>query len=75
MTLIGIADVTTDWRLRTAAQKGFKLFSSVESSTSAMRKAGSSIEGTLDGLLGRGRRCCRLHAEPSVVLVDPDQGG
>ncbi len=51
MTLVGVADVTTDWRLRAASQKGFRLFSSIESGTDAMRKAGFSIEGTLDSLL------------------------
>jgi glyceraldehyde-3-phosphate dehydrogenase (NAD(P)) len=51
MSLIGIADVATDWRLRTAVQKGFKLFSSVEGSADAMRKAGFAVAGTLDGLL------------------------
>jgi glyceraldehyde-3-phosphate dehydrogenase (NAD(P)) len=51
MTLAGVADVTTDWRLRTAAHKGYKLFSSIESGIDAMRKAGFVIEGTLDNLL------------------------
>jgi glyceraldehyde-3-phosphate dehydrogenase (NAD(P)) len=52
MELVGIADVATDWRLRTATQKGFKLFASVESSVDAMRKAGLPIAGMLDALLG-----------------------
>lgn len=52
MELVGIADIATDWRLRTAAQKGFKLFASLESSVDAMRQAGFNVAGTLDALLG-----------------------
>lgn len=52
MELVGIADITTDWRLRVAAQKGFKLFASLESSVDAMRQAGFKVAGTLDALLG-----------------------
>jgi glyceraldehyde-3-phosphate dehydrogenase (NAD(P)) len=52
MEFIGIADIATDWRLRTAAQKGFKLFASLESSADAMRKAGFEVAGTLDTLVG-----------------------
>lgn len=51
MVLVGIADIATDWRLRIAAQKGFKLFAPV-GSADAMRKAGFEIAGTLDVLLG-----------------------
>ncbi len=51
MELVGIADITTDWRLRVAAQKGFKLFASLESSVDAMRQVGFKVAGTLDALL------------------------
>lgn len=51
MTLVGIADIETDWRMRTALQKGFKLFASVEERADAMRKAGLDVTGTLDDLL------------------------
>jgi glyceraldehyde-3-phosphate dehydrogenase (NAD(P)) len=52
MELVGIADIATDWRLRIAAQKGFKLVASVESSVDVLRQAGFEIAGTLDTLLG-----------------------
>jgi len=52
MDLTGIADIATDWRLRTAASKGYKLFASVESSLDPMRKTGLPVVGTLDALLG-----------------------
>lgn len=51
MELVGIADIAADWRLRTAARKGFKLFASAESGVDAMRRAGFEIGGTLDALL------------------------
>lgn len=52
MELIGIADIAADWRLRSAAQKGFKLFASLESSADAMCKASFEVAGTLDTLVG-----------------------
>jgi glyceraldehyde-3-phosphate dehydrogenase (NAD(P)) len=52
MELAGIADIAADWRLRVAAQKGFKLFASLNSATEAMQKAGLSVTGGLDALLG-----------------------
>lgn len=52
MELVGIADIATDWRLRAAVYKGYKLFASSESSVDAMGKANLPIAGTLDALLG-----------------------
>ncbi|MFZ5790091.1 MAG: type II glyceraldehyde-3-phosphate dehydrogenase [Pseudomonadota bacterium] len=51
MELLGIADIETDWRMKTALQKGFRLFASLEDRADAMRKAGLEIAGTLDDLL------------------------
>lgn len=51
MELIGIADIETDWRMRTALKKGFRLFASLEDRVDAMRKAGLGVAGTLDDLL------------------------
>ena len=51
MELIGIADIETDWRMRTALGKGFRLFASLEDRVDAMRKAGLDISGVLDDLL------------------------
>jgi len=51
MELLGIADIETDWRIRTALHKGFRLFASLEDGAIAMRKAGLDIAGTLDDLL------------------------
>src|SRR5919106_6039453 len=51
MELVGIADIETDWRIRTALQKGFSLFASLEDRVDAMRKAGLEVAGTLDDLL------------------------
>ncbi len=51
MDLIGIADIESDWRMRTALRKGFGLFASLEDRAGTMRKAGLEIAGTLDELL------------------------
>lgn len=51
MKIVGIADIETDWRIKTALQKGFKLFASVDERADVMRKAGFEISGVLDDLL------------------------
>lgn len=48
MTLTGIADIATDWRMQTALRKGFRLFASVEAHAGTLRQAGLQIAGTLD---------------------------
>jgi glyceraldehyde-3-phosphate dehydrogenase (NAD(P)) len=53
MELLGIADIATDWRMKVATQKGYKLFASAEDSVGAMRNAGLKVAGTLDDLLGK----------------------
>lgn len=52
MELAGIADVEADWRMRSALQKGFKLFAAVDERVDAMCQAGLDLSGTLDNLLG-----------------------
>nr|CCD31981.1 Glyceraldehyde-3-phosphate dehydrogenase [Methylocystis sp. SC2] len=51
MELVGVADIATDWRLRPAACKGFKLFAASEDKLDAMREAGHEVAGALDALL------------------------
>ena len=52
MELAGIADVEADWRMRSALQKGFRLFAAVDGRVDAMCQAGLDLSGTLDNLLG-----------------------
>ena len=51
MQLLGIADLDTSWRLRTAQAKGYPLFAAVDERVAAMREAGFDIAGALDDLL------------------------
>ena len=51
MTLVGIADIATDWRMRTAARKGYRLFAAAQDNADPMRESGLKIAGTLDNLL------------------------
>ncbi|WP_454621923.1 type II glyceraldehyde-3-phosphate dehydrogenase [Bradyrhizobium cenepequi] len=51
MAVAGIADIETDWRMRTALRKGYRLFASLPDRADAMRKAGLEIAGTLDQLI------------------------
>lgn len=52
MNLIGVADITADWRLRMAARRGFSLYSAAEDRVAPMREAGLELTGALDDLLG-----------------------
>ena len=51
MDLVGVADISTDWRLQSAGHKGFKLFASADDSGGPMRAAGLDVRGTLGELL------------------------
>jgi len=51
MELVGVADVSADWRIRMAARRGYQLFASVAERAGIMRKAGHEVAGTLEDLL------------------------
>lgn len=53
MDLAGVSDIATDWRLRVAMRRGFRLFSATPEQAEGMRHARLEIAGTLDDLLGR----------------------
>ena len=51
MTLVGISDVTTDYRIRTAAVLGLPVYVSVPEKAADMKAQGIPVAGTLDDLL------------------------
>ncbi len=51
MTLAGIADVATDWRMQVAQRKGYPLFGATSKRAVAMREAGLEVGGTLEEML------------------------
>lgn len=51
MNLVGVADVVTDWRVRTAAGLGLEVFAATQDADTAMRAAGVPVAGTLADLL------------------------
>lgn len=53
MTLAGIADLTTDWRLQGAVAQGWPIFGVDASARDAMQAAGVTARGTLDELLAQ----------------------
>ena len=53
MTLAGIADVISDYRLRVAVERGYPVFAALSDVRSDMERAGIPVAGTLDELLGR----------------------
>jgi len=53
MTLAGVADVVTDYRIRAAVVRGYPLFASAPDAREAMRQAGLPVKGRLEDLLGQ----------------------
>jgi glyceraldehyde-3-phosphate dehydrogenase (NAD(P)) len=52
MVLAGVCDVATDWRPRMATRKGFRLYGTSGVHVESMQRAGLTVAGTLDDLLG-----------------------
>jgi len=52
MTLAGVSDVVTDWRVAVARSKGYPLYGATTEHARAMTEAGLDPAGTLDDLLG-----------------------
>ena len=53
MSLTGVSDVVTDWRVRIVTRNGFSLYGATTEYADAMRAAGLNVTGTLDELLGQ----------------------
>jgi glyceraldehyde-3-phosphate dehydrogenase (NAD(P)) len=53
MTLVGVAELATDWRTRTAAVHGIPVFAATGEAAGPMRDAGIPVAGDLDDLLGQ----------------------
>jgi glyceraldehyde-3-phosphate dehydrogenase (NAD(P)) len=53
MQLVGVADVSADWRLRIAAKQGLSVFAAAEDAGPAMRDAGIPLQGGLEALIDR----------------------
>jgi len=53
MTLVGVADVVTDYRIKTAAILGFEVYAALPETADEMRRAGIPIAGTIDDLVRR----------------------
>lgn len=52
MELVGVADVTADWRVAIARQKGYALFGATPDATERMARNGVSPAGVVDDLVG-----------------------
>lgn len=51
MELVGVADIVTDYRIKTAAALGIPVYASLPEKAEAMRASGVPVAGTLDALL------------------------
>ena len=52
MTLVGVADIATDWRARVLQPKGVALFAGTAEARTALKVAGLPSAGGLEDLLG-----------------------
>lgn len=53
MELVGVVDISNDWRIKVAVEKGYPVFASNPEAADLMRAAGIPLAGTLDDLLKR----------------------
>lgn len=51
LTVIGVSDVVTDWRVHMVLRNGFRLFGATPEHADTMRGVGLEVTGTLDDLL------------------------
>lgn len=51
MKLVGVSDITSDYRVMLGQKKGFEIYSSIPERLPDMKKAGIEVVGTLDDLL------------------------
>ncbi len=51
MQLMGVADVTHDYRIRVAAERGYRIYASIPNVRFSMEEAGIPVAGTLEDLL------------------------
>lgn len=51
MTLVGVADVVSDYRMKVAASRGYAIFCPLDEERANMRAAGITVAGSLDDLL------------------------
>ena len=52
MTLVGVADVVSDYRIRVAVERGYPVYASSSEARPMMERAGIPVVGSLDDLLG-----------------------
>lgn len=51
MELVGVADVSTDYRIRVAVERGYPIYASVPEKRPLMEEAGIPVEGDIDALI------------------------
>lgn len=51
MSVTGVCDVATDWRVHAAIRKGYRWFAASEAHVATMQREGLTVSGTLDDLL------------------------
>jgi len=85
MELVGVAEVASDWRIRTATGHDITVFAATGETEATMRAAGVPVAGRLEDLLGlvdavvdtapKGVAATNLNRYPTVGVKSVFQGG
>lgn len=69
MTLAGVVDVGSDYRMRVAVGRGFAVFAALGDARHEMEAAGIFVSGTLDDLLERGEADIVVDCTPKGIAA------
>jgi len=67
MELVGIGDVSSDWRIKLAVKKGYKVYAAVPEAVQKMKAAGIEVEGTVEELIRLGGVDIVVDATPKDI--------
>ncbi|MEM0020951.1 MAG: type II glyceraldehyde-3-phosphate dehydrogenase [Fervidicoccaceae archaeon] len=67
MTLIGIGDVSSDWRIRLAVKKGYRIYAATQEALPKMKASGLPLEGTVEELIRSGSVDIVVDATPKDI--------
>lgn len=67
MKLVGVADISTDWRIKLAVKKGIKVFSVGSENLEKMKKSGINVEDTIENVMRNGAVDVAVDATPKDI--------
>jgi glyceraldehyde-3-phosphate dehydrogenase (NAD(P)) len=74
MSLVGVSDVSSDWRVKMAMKKGYPIYAATTEALSKMRTAGIPVQGTAEDLLKQGAVDLVVDATPKDIGARNKEG-